>query len=197
VNYLAHFHLAAGSDGLIIGGLLGDFVKGPLKGAYPAEWERGIALHRRIDGYTDRHPALKQSSQHLFPDQYQRFAGIMLDVLFDHFLSRHWQRFHATPLPQFSSDTYQILASADAIPGAARQQANNLTDYQVLENFRHWHTVTASLERIGQRIRRDNPMASAAPLLEQHYQSLEQLFFDFYPQAQAFAQQVRTELAQP
>mgnify|MGYP003629303282 FL=1 len=68
MNYLAHFHLAqqlasrcglderdAMQQGLLIGGLLGDFVKGPLRGNYPATWEVGIRLHRRIDALTDSH----------------------------------------------------------------------------------------------------------------------------------------------
>ena len=52
MNYLAHSHLAARlasergeeGDGLLIGALLGDHVKGPLRGEYPDDVEEGIRL---------------------------------------------------------------------------------------------------------------------------------------------------------
>ncbi len=53
MNFLAHFHLAWPDEGLVAGGLEGDYIKGPLRGALPPDLERGIKLHRAIDAYTD------------------------------------------------------------------------------------------------------------------------------------------------
>lgn len=190
MNYLAHFHLSHGNDDLLLGALLGDFVKGPLTGERSKSLEQGIMLHRKIDAFTDRHPGLRLTQQ-LFNPRYRRFAGIMTDVLFDHFLNRHWQRFHPQSLDDFSRDIYRLLATSNKLPPAARRQAENLARYDVFVNYRHWQTVDAALTRIGQRIRRDNPLATAAVELEKHCAELEQCFLNFYPELQQYVSSIR------
>lgn len=190
MNYLAHFHLSDGDDELLLGALLGDFVKGPLSGQRNLRLEQGIMLHRNIDAFTDRHPGLREAHQ-LFSPEYRRYAGIMTDVAFDHFLNRHWQTFHSQPLPQFSRRIYQLLAQNRHLTGAARRQAEVLIRHQVFEQYRHWRTVAVALEKIGLRIRRDNPLASAADEMQHHYASLEDYFLDFYPQLQQHVKQLR------
>ena len=120
MNYLAHFHLSHGDDDLIVGALLGDFVKGPLKGERDRRIEQGILLHRKIDAFTDSHLALRETHQQFDP-RYRRFAGIMTDVAFDFFLNQHWQRFHHQPLDQFCQHVYQLLSSADQLTPAAKK----------------------------------------------------------------------------
>lgn len=190
MNYLAHFHLGAGNEGLVIGGLLGDFVKGPLNGHYPKDWELGIKLHRQIDSFTDNHPVLKDCQQMLAPS-YRRYSGIMLDVLFDHFLNQHWQRFHPQTLTAFSTEIYEILTHAENMPKAARQQADVLIRHDVLGNYRHWQTVEATLQKISKRLRRENPLMSAAAALKPHYDELERFFLLFYPSVQNYAEDFR------
>ena len=193
MNYLAHFQLSHGNDGLIVGGLLGDFVKGPLKGEFNDDWERGIRLHRRIDAFTDSHAVVK-AGQQLFDPEYRRYSGIMLDVIFDHFLNVHWHHFHPESLDVFSRDVYRALNAAAQMPAKAKLQADNLVKYDVLTNVQHWQTITATLQRISERLKGDNPMATAGDILLQHYQPLEQLFLDFYPEVQAHANTFRQQL---
>lgn len=193
MNYLAHFHLSHGHDGLIVGGLLGDFVKGPLKGELNTGWEQGIRLHRRIDAFTDSHAVLK-AGQQLFGSEYRRYSGIMLDVIFDHFLNRHWHRFHPESLEIFSQDVYRALNAASQMPTKAKRQADNLVTYDVLTNVQHWETITATLQRISERLKSNNPMATASVVLQQHYLALEQLFLDFYPDVQEHARVFRQQL---
>ncbi len=189
MNYLAHFHLGHGSNDLLVGALLGDFIKGPLTGRHGEGLEQGILLHRKIDAFTDQHPALRQAQQ-LFAPQYRRYAGIMTDVLFDHFLNRHWSQFHPQPLTDFSLHVYQLLDSQN-LPATAKRQADNLCRYDVLVNFQHWQTVEGALLQISQRIRRDNPLATAAAELEKHYAELERVFLAFYPELESHADNVR------
>ena len=58
MNYLAHLHLGGPAPAQLLGSLYGDFVKGPLAGRYAADIEAAIRLHRRIDVFTDAHPAV-------------------------------------------------------------------------------------------------------------------------------------------
>ncbi len=193
MNYLAHFHLSAGDDALLVGALLGDFIKGPLPGRLPPGLERGVYLHRRIDAFTDTHPQLRQW-QRQFRPEFRRYGGIMLDVLFDHFLSRHWTTFHHQPLDHFSAEVYALLQQHVQSPAAARDQAQRLVLHDVLGNYRHWPTVPAALERIHQRLQRHNPLDRAAAELEPYYAELEQTFLAFYPQLVAHCRQLRQEM---
>lgn len=195
MNYLAHFHLSYGNDDLLIGALLGDFIKGPLKGERKKSIEQGIFLHRKIDVFTDSHPLLKQAHQ-LFQPRYRRYAGIMTDVAFDHFLNRHWQQFHQQPLSIFSKQVFQLITTSNDLTLPAKHQAENLARYNVFSNYQYWETVEAALKRISQRLTRQNPLASAAQVMEPHYEELEGIFLSFYPELQAYVKQWRQEFSQ-
>ncbi|MGK0498505.1 MAG: acyl carrier protein phosphodiesterase [Oceanicoccus sp.] len=192
MNYLAHFHLSHGDDQLLVGALLGDFVKGPLTGKRSRGLEQGILLHRKIDAYTDSHQQLAQLQQRFAPE-FRRYAGIMTDVVFDHFLNRHWQRFHHQPLVHFSQQIYRLISDNQHISAAAKLQADNLVRYDVFGHYGHWETVAGALQHISQRLKRENPLAIAAAEMEQHYDELEQGFLVFYPQLQQHAEAVRAQ----
>lgn len=189
MNYLAHFHLArrvANHTGLteaelLIGALLGDAVKGPLKGDYPAGWEVGIRLHRRIDALTDHHPTVSSLTATL-PDHYRRFAGIMLDVCFDHCLSLDWAQHEAQPLRDFSQHCYdQLLPGKSDYPATAARQIYYLARYDVLSGMDHWPQIEAMLERIDQRFRRPTPLAEAGPTLARALPAVREGFAELYP----------------
>jgi acyl carrier protein phosphodiesterase len=186
MNFLAHFHLAWPEELLLAGGLEGDFHKGPLPGDLPGDLLDGVRLHRAIDAFTDRHPDLAQA-RHLFPDGTRRYAGILLDLSFDHFLSRHWARFSDTDLVSFSRRVYGVLdRHREKLSQPAQRMARRLREYDVLQQYRYRETVYASADRIGGRLRRPNPLHRAAELLEPIEPELEHVFLGFYPQLQEF-----------
>ena len=198
MNYLAHFHLSYGDDALLVGALLGDFVKGPLRGNLDRRLEQGIWLHRKIDAFTDNNEQLRQLRQRFRPE-FHRYSGIMTDVIFDHFLNLHWQKFHGQPLAEFSSEIYQLLDNHHQLPPAAQQLATNLRRYDVLGNYAQWQTVESALPRIGQRLNRGrpgrgNPLQEAAAELRMHYEGLERGFLAFYPQLITHCKQLRSTL---
>ena len=194
MNYLAHFHLAArlasargeAGDGLLIGALLGDHVKGPLRGDYPDDWEEGIRLHRRIDALTDSHP-LTRDCLRGFPGDFRRYAGIALDICFDHVLSQHWpdawgEESDRPSLEHFSQHCYQTLLNADELlPESARRQTHFLADYNVLCSLQDWHNTHRTLSRIARRLRRPNPLQDCAAILAPRRVEIEHCFLDLYP----------------
>lgn len=189
MNFLAHFHLAWPDPGLLAGGLEGDYYKGPLRGNLPADLARGVSLHRAIDAYTDRHP-LTGDLRQAFPRHLRRYAGILLDLSFDHFLSRHWERFGELPLAEFNGLVYGTLREREAaLSAGSRRMLGRLIEYDMLARYHDWETVAASAARIGERLRRDNPLATAGRDLAPARRLLEQGFLTFYPQLQAFAAQ--------
>lgn len=194
MNFLAHFHLAWPDEGLIAGGLEGDYRKGVLRGQLPAQLERGVKLHRAIDAYTDGHPLVLQLRREL-PPGLRRYAGILIDLCFDHYLSLHWTRFSSVSLPDFSAAVYRILdAQAWALSDDARRMTARLIEYDVLNLYQEWDTVTATAARIGQRLRRDNPFLELERELSPSKDTLERGFLDFYPQLEAFCREAIIQL---
>ncbi|NQX88597.1 MAG: DUF479 domain-containing protein [Halioglobus sp.] len=186
MNFLAHFHLAWPESGLIIGGLEGDYCKGPLRGALPAEIERGVKLHRAIDAFTDSHPVTTQLRREL-PPSLRRYAGIVVDLSFDHFLCLHWSLFSDIPLRTFSTAVYTVLRKHDAaLSSEAHQMAARLIKHDILCLYLRWHTVTESAQRIGQRFNRHNPFLNLDAELVGKKTVIEKAFLRFYPDLQSF-----------
>lgn len=182
MNTLAHLHLAWPEPGLLAGALLGDHIKGPLKGRLAPDWERGIALHRRIDAVTDAHPETLRLLEAM-PAQYRRWGGIVLDVSMDHCLARHWQQYHSTALEPFCDDALaQLEALADRFPDGARHQLQRLRYYQVLPGLKHRATVERMLAGIGDRLRHDNPLAQAGAELADMQDAIDDAFHRLYPE---------------
>lgn len=188
MNFLAHFHLAWPDEGLVAGGLEGDYLKGLLRGQLPQTLERGVKLHRAIDAYTDAHPLILQLRREL-PQGLRRYAGILIDLSFDHYLSLHWSRFSTIALKDFNAQVYRILTKYDGdLSDGARGMSARLAEYDILNRYLEWDTIPATAARIGQRFKRDNPFLDLDRELSPAKDALERTFLNFYPQLEVFCE---------
>ena len=193
MNFLAHFHLAWPDEGLIAGALEGDYFKGRLRGQLPAYLERGVSLHRAIDAHTDSHPVVLQLRADL-PAGLRRYAGILIDLCFDHYLSVHWASFSSVPLDTFTHRVYRILISHEGdLSEGARRMLARLMEYDVLARYHHWETVVATAARVGDRFKHRNPFLSLEQQLAPARLCMEQAFLNFYPQLQSFCRERATQ----
>ena len=191
MNHLAHFHLAWPDSGLIAGGLEGDYYKGPLRGDLHPDIERGIKLHRSVDAYTDTHPALAELRS-AFPKKLRRYAGIVTDIAFDHYLTQHWSRYSALTLKEFNHSIYGVLDNQQALLSEdCLKMAERLTSYDVLNRYHDWNAVSATAGRVGERFHRGNPLLEIHDDLEPLREAMEEAFLDFYPQLMAFTGTMR------
>ena len=111
MNFLAHLHLAHLANSSLSGNLLADFVRGNPADDYPAEVVEGIFMHRRIDVLTDNLPEVNEAKAWFRPET-RRVAPITLDVMWDHFLSRHWEAVSPDlPLPEFVHYAHSQIAT--------------------------------------------------------------------------------------
>ena len=124
MNHLAHFHLAWPERDLLAGALEGDYRKGPLGSDIPAPLARGVRLHRLIDAYTDQHPDLAELRR-AFPQRLRRYAGILLDLSFDHYLSLHWHAFADLELPEFNDRVLAVLEEEERLLGAPSRRCSD------------------------------------------------------------------------
>lgn len=186
MNYLAHLHLGGQSDQQRLGSLYGDFVKGPLEGRFSPALEASIRLHRSIDRYTDSHP-LVLATLARFPEGRRRFAGIVLDVFFDHCLARHWRQYSQEPLASFSASVYRLLERTDDLPGRLRQIAPHMIAHDWLGAYQRFEVLEGVFEGIGRRLSRAGVLDGVMDELARLYEPLTEDFHRFYPVLQAFA----------
>jgi len=166
---------------------MGDFVKGPLSGRYGAEITRALVLHRRIDAYTDAHHIVYQSRRRVSPER-RRFAGILVDMFYDHFLARHWDQYHDVPLERFTARVYCALREHEALlPLRLRDIARGMADADWLGSYRHVEAVSIALDRMGQRLKRGNALLRSADELRAHYEAFDADFHAFFPDVVRFA----------
>lgn len=187
MNYLAHLHLGGNAPAQLLGSLYGDFVKGPLAGRFPADIEHAIAVHRRIDAYTDSHPLVLQAKAR-FPQARRRTAGILLDLFFDHCLARHWQRYADVPLNQFTARVYRVLYNEPALPERLAYIAPRMAAQDWLGSYQEFAVLQQVLLGMSRRLSRPQMLEGAMAELRELYEPLTEDFHAFYPELQAFAQ---------
>jgi acyl carrier protein phosphodiesterase len=158
MNFLAHCLLAslAGSDepqGLVVGGILGDFLKGPVPEHLPVALADGVRLHRRIDAFSNRHDAIRASCER-FPSALRRPAPVFVDIIGDHCLSLDWRDYTSTPLPSFTRDVYHTVAEhLDWFPDHGRRFMDYASSTDLLGRYGQWSTVERALASVSRRLR--------------------------------------------
>lgn len=194
MNYLAHAFLAGEADSDPLGGLMGDFVKGPLPGCLPGDLAAGVALHRRIDSYADAHPAFQRSRARVTAAR-RRYAGVMVDMFYDHLLAAHWHAYSSQGLAQYSQGIYDLLdANAPALPVRLNQVRIWMRQDDWLGSYRTLAGTGSALDRIAQhRLSRPGTMPGAIEELTADYQGFKSDFLEFMRDAAAMTAQARAE----
>ncbi len=159
MNFLAHALLAGDAPALIVGGVVGDWIKGPLPGVLPDDLAKGVALHRAIDSFAESHPAFRQSRSRVSVAR-RRYAGVLVDVFYDHLLARNWAAIDHRPLEEYCASVYRLINGRlhdlpiDAHPALTLMAKEDwLTSYEQIEG------IADVLARMSRRARQPNPLA--------------------------------------
>lgn len=159
MNFLAHLWLAGDDEGLRLGAMLGDFLRGtPDRLGLPPAIERGILLHRFIDQHVDGLPEVVKLRE-AFPAPFRRYGGIVLDLAFDHELARRWTEFADDPLETFDHDVRRLLDRNDSlVPEDLRRFMHYADRRGLFAAYREEAEILHSLRGIGRRLSRPNPL---------------------------------------
>ena len=185
MNYLVHFLLTGGDEELRLGDVLGDLVKGRVERfEHPGLTERmraGIRLHRTIDTFSDRHPAVLRSKRILAPE-YGRLSSVIVDVFYDHVLARRWAEHHPQPLPEYAQDVYRTLrGNLHRLPAAVHPLIHAMSRGDWLRAY----ATQGGIERALQGIALRRPVAAgigtAGQLLTEHFERFSADFDEFLP----------------
>ncbi|MBW8824623.1 MAG: DUF479 domain-containing protein [Xanthomonadales bacterium] len=192
MNYLAHAWLARQSDDAILGALLGDFVLGQSAlQDWPPTVRAEIVRHRHIDRHTDTHPAVT-AARVLFGDL-RRYAGIVLDVYFDHCLARDWSRWSDVPLADFSVRVYRVLQQHhDVLPPRLQAIAPHMAAHDWLGSYRERASVDRVVRGIATRLSRNGDrLVACLSVLRENEANIDATFETFFPDLIAAAARMR------
>ena len=192
MNYLAHIYLASHSDEAMLGALLGDFVKPHSGEQFSAEIEADIVTHRKVDSFTDSHP-LVLNAKSLFAGPRRRYAGILLDVFYDHLLALHWARYSDVPLDTFIARFYAALTRrADILPANLARAAPYMIEQDWLGSYLHYEGVEIAIRRISTRLSKNGDLLrDGLADLKANYGPIETGCHAFFPDLIAFVAQRR------
>jgi acyl carrier protein phosphodiesterase len=191
MNYLAHLYLADCREDSLIGHFLGDFIKGRLQDRYDETLRRAIVFHRRIDTFSDSHPVVS-ACRRRFQPPWRRFAGVIVDVCYDHFLACHWERYNREPLSIFTQRIYaQLRQGKDLLNGASEHVLERMITHDWLGSYLHLDNVGLALDRIAGRLTRGALFLGSLAEIKTNYRELQNDFHSFFPQLLNYAHQYR------
>lgn len=185
MNYLVHFLLAGDDDELRLGNVLGDFVKGRVERfEHQGLTERvrtGIQMHRTIDAFSDRHPAVRRSKAILSPD-YGRLSGVIVDVFYDHVLARRWSEHHPRPLPLYTQEVYRTLRdNLHRLPPAIHPLIGAMSRGDWLRGYASRRGIERALQGMAMRRPVAAGIGTAGRVLSDHFDRFSTDFDEFLP----------------
>jgi acyl carrier protein phosphodiesterase len=196
MNLLAHALLASPDAEVMLGSVIGDFVRGRIDAALPPKVRAGIALHRAVDAYTDAHAGVAEARA-LFAPPFRRYAGILLDVWFDHLLARQWTQLGEDDLDAFSDRVRDLLAmNATLVPERMQGFVAYLGANGLPAGYRDTAMIGQALRGMSRRLTRANPLGEALPELVARHAPLQLRFDAFFPELRNFADVERIRLVE-
>lgn len=192
MNFLAHLYFSGSDEDLQFGNFIADFVKGSQQLNYSAEVQSGIQLHRFIDEYTDSHPVVLKEKENLRAD-FRKYAGVVLDVYFDHFLANSWNQYHNQELRQYIDDVYAMLSSRYSnIPERGKPFHTYMMREDILFRYQYLEGIDLVFQGMSRRSKFDSGMERGAIVLDNHFDRIEAAFQQFFPDLKQEAKLFRT-----
>ena len=180
MNFLAHIYLSGNDDDIKIGNFLGDFVKGRLNKLSNSQYTTGIingmALHRKIDFFTDNHPLVRQSIDRLQP-KYHKFSGIVVDMFYDHILARNFSQYSATSLEEYAQNFYKLLEKRKSeIPEPMERMVKSMVSRNWFLGYKTFEGIEWALTGISKRLSFESGIENATDELRKDYNLYEKEF---------------------
>lgn len=188
MNFLAHLKLSGDHEYIMLGNFIADHIRGNKIGKFPQEVIDGIMLHRKIDYYTDHHPEFMKTRARLHT-KYHKYAGVIADIFYDHFLAKNWANYSEFHLSSFTSYSYGILLrNYSLLPTRTKKilpfiiMQNWLASYAKMEGLRR------SFQFMARRANFKSNMEFVVDDLIDDYELYEAEFKAFFPDIAAYCQ---------
>jgi len=186
LNYLAHLFLAGTDPEMILGNFIADHVKGSDVLKYPENVRKGISMHRAIDTFTDQHPIVKQSIARLRTD-FRKYAGVIVDMYYDHFLSANWDEYSPVDLSTFTKIRYDILDTFQSIlPARSARLLYYMEKQNWLLSYGRLEGMQQAFNGMSRRTTFESRMELAVVNLKAAYPEFRHEFRQFFPELQSY-----------
>lgn len=182
MNFLAHIYLSGNNEEILVGNFIGDAVKGRDFSRFPNLVRKGLSLHRFIDSFTDTHPVVHKS-KFLLSSRYHKYAGIVVDILYDYFLSNAWSTYSNEPIREFIYRNNDILFQHSyEFP----KEVKRLFPFFILNNWLETYTTLEGIGKVLSRMARyttlPNESDFAIQIVKDHFEELNDHFQTFFPE---------------
>jgi acyl carrier protein phosphodiesterase len=181
MNLVAHQYLSFNQPDIQIGNYLGEVVKGNKYLNYPQSISKGILLHRAIDHFTDENEIVKKSTSYFHATQH-KYAPIIIDLMYDYFLIKHWNLFCDIPFEKFKQDCYTIFNNSySTYPTSLQEMTNHLIQYDWFENYKTLEGIQRTLNGISKRTKFSNNLNHSLKSMIEYQDYIEEHFLLFMP----------------
>ncbi|SFZ91980.1 Acyl carrier protein phosphodiesterase [Flaviramulus basaltis] len=196
MNYLAHIYLSGENDLVTIGNFIADGIKGKSYKKHQKDIQIGILLHRQIDTFTDAHKTVRQSTKRLH-EKYGHYSGVIVDILYDHFLAKNWSIYSHVPLDEYVNHFYNSLEEHfEILPLRIQKMIPYMMTDNWLLSYASIDGISRVLEGVNRRTKNRSGMHEAVNELEEFYKEFENEFTLFFNELITFSNTKLTEIQQ-
>jgi len=185
MNWLAHVFLSENTIEYQLGNLLTDPLKAQAWDGASDIFHKGIRTHLLIDSFTDTHRLVSKSKACLV--ERGHLKGVVLDILYDHFLSIHWEKFSSVPREPFLEHfRTKALFAIQVYPPKAQAVIERVVANRQLSSYITMEGVKSAYARIDNRLsakslEKDNA-TRYLPFIKREKDYLEEQFLVFFPE---------------
>ena len=194
MNFLAHIYLSGDKEAVIIGNFIADGIKGKKYKKFPSQIQKGILLHREIDSFTDQHHIVRKSTARLH-NNYGHYSGVIVDILYDHFLAKNWNDYHPQPLEEYIQDFYELLrTNFEILPFRIQQMMPYMISDNWLLSYATINGISNILVQMNRRTKNSSKMNFAIIELKEYYTEFENEFTSFFTELRSFSSEKLLQL---
>jgi acyl carrier protein phosphodiesterase len=187
MNFLAHIFLSNNDKQITIGNFIADGIRGKRYKKHPIDIQKGILLHRQIDTFTDAHPTVRQSTKRLHKN-YGHYSGVIVDILYDHFLAKNWAHYSDIPLPEYIESFYDLLEdNFETLPIRIQKMMPHMIADNWLLSYAKIEGIQKVLDGMNRRTKNISGMNTATVELQEFYTEFEEEFTSFFDELIAFS----------
>ncbi|HEU0137785.1 MAG TPA: acyl carrier protein phosphodiesterase [Flavobacterium sp.] len=194
MNFLAHIFLSGDNELVKIGNFMADGIRGNDYKTMLPEIQKGVILHRAIDTFTDIHPVFRQSTKRLHY-RYHHYAGVIVDVFYDHFLASNWKMYSNESLESYVDAFYQSLNQNIYL---LTPKTLNLMPYMIEHNWLVSYKDVSGIKRIlsqmDHRTKYRSNMTYSVEELAEFYDDFKSEFYLFFEDLRTFVDEKSASL---
>ena len=181
MNFLGHLYVSGEDPMVIVGNFMADGVKGRDLSGWSPKLQQGIRMHRHIDSFTDTHPLTLLGRERLRA-HCGKYAGVALDLFYDHVIASQWSMLRAEPLQQFAQRMYTLLsAHSDIMPERAQHMLPYMVEHDWLNTYATIPGLGRALAGLARRSGAGDRLAGSETVLKEHIEAYTAECLAFLP----------------